>query len=84
MPVDVPELVGTRPLRVTAGDGVELDGLVVPAAAAGTALTFVVAHGVTDPGATAWVVPGFGHAESSASAPLVERIGRWASETIRG
>ena len=35
------------------------------------------------PTATAWVVPGFGHAESSASAPLVERIGRWASETIR-
>ncbi|RBY93327.1 alpha/beta hydrolase [Blastococcus sp. TF02A-30] len=34
------------------------------------------------PTATAWVVPGFGHAESSASAPLVERIGRWASATI--
>jgi alpha-beta hydrolase superfamily lysophospholipase len=35
------------------------------------------------PGATAWVVPGFGHAESGATAPLVERIGRWASATIR-
>ncbi|MGY1605486.1 alpha/beta hydrolase [Geodermatophilus sp. SYSU D00815] len=34
------------------------------------------------PTATAWVVPGFGHAESGVSAPLVERIGRWASETI--
>ena len=34
------------------------------------------------PTATAWVVPGFGHAESGATAPLVERIGRWASETI--
>jgi uncharacterized protein len=28
------------------------------------------------------VVPGFGHAESGATAPLVERIGRWASATI--
>jgi fermentation-respiration switch protein FrsA (DUF1100 family) len=36
------------------------------------------------PTATAWVVPGFGHAESGATAPLVERIGRWASETIGG
>jgi uncharacterized protein len=36
------------------------------------------------PGATAWVVPGFGHAESGATAPLVERIGRWASATING
>jgi fermentation-respiration switch protein FrsA (DUF1100 family) len=34
------------------------------------------------PMATAWVVPGFGHAESGATAPLVERIGRWASATI--
>jgi dipeptidyl aminopeptidase/acylaminoacyl peptidase len=34
------------------------------------------------PTATAWVVPGFGHAESSITAPLVERIGRWASVTI--
>jgi uncharacterized protein len=36
------------------------------------------------PTATAWVVPGFGHAESAATAPLVERIGRWASATING
>jgi pimeloyl-ACP methyl ester carboxylesterase len=35
------------------------------------------------PTATAWVVPGFGHAESGATAPLVERIGRWASATIQ-
>jgi uncharacterized protein len=34
------------------------------------------------PSATAWVVPGFGHAESGATTPLVERIGRWASATI--
>jgi pimeloyl-ACP methyl ester carboxylesterase len=34
------------------------------------------------PTATAWVVPGFGHAESGATAPLVERIGRWVSGTI--
>jgi pimeloyl-ACP methyl ester carboxylesterase len=36
------------------------------------------------PAATAWVVPGFGHAESGATAPLVERIGRWTSATING
>jgi fermentation-respiration switch protein FrsA (DUF1100 family) len=41
--------------------------------------TLVAAAG---PAATAWVVPGFGHAESGATAPLVERIGRWASATI--
>ena len=34
------------------------------------------------PTATAWVVPGFGHAENGATAPLVERIGRWASATM--
>ncbi len=34
------------------------------------------------PAATAWIVPGFGHAEGGATAPLVERIGRWASATI--
>jgi len=34
------------------------------------------------PAATAWIVPGFGHAENGATAPLVERIGRWASATI--
>ena len=34
------------------------------------------------PTATAWVVPDFGHAESGATTPLVERIGRWASATI--
>ena len=34
------------------------------------------------PTASAWVVPDFGHAESGATAPLVERIGRWASATI--
>jgi len=34
------------------------------------------------PTATPWVVPGVGHAESGATAPHVERIGRWASATI--
>jgi hypothetical protein len=29
-----------------------------------------------------WMAPGFGHAESGITAPLVERIGRWASATI--
>jgi uncharacterized protein len=36
------------------------------------------------PAATAIVVPGFGHAENGVTAPLVERIGRWASATIGG
>jgi alpha-beta hydrolase superfamily lysophospholipase len=36
------------------------------------------------PTATTWVVPGFGHAESGATAPLVERVGRWASATVGG
>jgi uncharacterized protein len=36
------------------------------------------------PAATALVVPGLGHAENGATAPLVERIGRWASATIHG
>ncbi len=59
--------------------------------------TFVVVHGFTGcfalehlralvraagPTSTAWVVPGFGHAESGATAPLVERTGRWVSATI--
>ncbi len=34
------------------------------------------------PTATAWVVPGLGHAGSGAARPLVERIGRWVSATI--
>ena len=34
------------------------------------------------PSATTVVVPGFGHAENGVTAPLVERIGRWASATI--
>jgi pimeloyl-ACP methyl ester carboxylesterase len=36
------------------------------------------------PAATSWVVPGMGHAENGVTAPLVERIGRWASATIEG
>ena len=34
------------------------------------------------PTTTAWVVPGVGHARSGATAPLVERGGRWVSATI--
>src|SRR3954466_13255572 len=37
---------------------------------------------VAGPAGSAWVIPGFGHAETGATAPLVERIGRWASVTI--
>ena len=33
------------------------------------------------PAATVWVVPGMGHAESGMTAPLAERIGRWARAT---
>ncbi|MGH3157004.1 MAG: alpha/beta hydrolase, partial [Streptosporangiaceae bacterium] len=29
-----------------------------------------------------WIVPGFGHAESAASAALVDRIGRWVTKAI--
>ena len=36
------------------------------------------------PTACALEVPGFGHAENGVTAPLVERIGRWASATIGG
>jgi uncharacterized protein len=38
--------------------------------------------GPAGPAATAWAVPGIGHAQSGATDPLVERIGRWASATI--
>jgi pimeloyl-ACP methyl ester carboxylesterase len=34
------------------------------------------------PAATVWVVPGMGHAESGMTAPLAERIGRWAQEAV--
>jgi uncharacterized protein len=34
------------------------------------------------PAAATLVVPGLGHAENGVTAPLVERIGRWASATI--
>ncbi|MEU2347157.1 alpha/beta hydrolase [Modestobacter sp. NPDC049651] len=33
------------------------------------------------PAATVWVVPGMGHAETGVTAPLAERIGRWAQAT---
>jgi pimeloyl-ACP methyl ester carboxylesterase len=29
-----------------------------------------------------WVVPGFGHAESGANAPLVDRIARWVTQAV--
>ncbi|MCW2675152.1 MAG: Alpha/beta hydrolase family protein [Modestobacter sp.] len=34
------------------------------------------------PAATVWTVPGMGHAESGMTAPLAERIGRWAVSTV--
>ncbi|WP_242658262.1 alpha/beta hydrolase [Klenkia brasiliensis] len=34
------------------------------------------------PAATVWVVPGMGHAENGMTAPLAERIGRWARESV--
>ncbi|TFV62604.1 hypothetical protein E4P41_06710 [Geodermatophilus sp. DF01-2] len=69
-------------------DGVRLAGVAVPSAPPASAtrpLTFVAVHGLTGSVARASflrVVPGSGHAESGATAPLVERIGRWASATI--
>ena len=65
-------VTGSRHVTVHTTDGVrlaEVEHLRAPVRAAG-------------PTATAWVVPGSGHAESGATAPLVERIGRWASATI--
>ena len=29
-----------------------------------------------------WIVPGFGHAESGAQLPLVDRIGRWLESAV--
>jgi pimeloyl-ACP methyl ester carboxylesterase len=36
------------------------------------------------PAATAWVVPGMGHAENGMTGPLAERIGRWACAAVAG
>jgi hypothetical protein len=36
------------------------------------------------PAATVWVVPGMGHTENGMTAPLVERIGRWALDAVGG
>jgi pimeloyl-ACP methyl ester carboxylesterase len=36
------------------------------------------------PTATLWEVPGFGHAEASVDAPLLDRIGRWAVAAVTG
>ena len=71
-PLQVVSRIAPTPLLLVHGDGDEyfpLEHFRTLAQAAG-------------PSATAWVVPGFGHAESGATAPLVERIGRWASATI--
>ena len=71
-PLQVVSAIAPTPLLLVHGDRDEyfpLEHFRVLAQAAG-------------PMATAWVVPGFGHAESGATAPLVERIGRWASATI--
>ena len=71
-PLQVASLIAPTPLLLVHGDRDEyfpLEHFRTLAQAAG-------------PTATAWVVPGFGHAESGATAPLVERIGRWVSVTI--
>jgi pimeloyl-ACP methyl ester carboxylesterase len=71
-PLEVVSTIAPTPLLLVHGDGdtyFPLEHFRTLAQAAG-------------PSATAWVVPGFGHAESGATAPLVERIGRWASATI--
>lgn len=71
-PLQVAHRIAPTPLLLVHGDRDEyfpLEHFRTLAAAAG-------------PTATVWVVPGFGHAESGATAPLVERIGRWASATI--
>jgi pimeloyl-ACP methyl ester carboxylesterase len=71
-PLEVVSAIAPTPLLLVHGDRDEyfpLEHVRALAQAAG-------------PSATAWVVPGFGHAESGATAPLVERIGRWASATI--
>jgi uncharacterized protein len=71
-PLQVVSLIAPTPLLLVHGDRDEyfpLEHFRALAQAAG-------------PSATAWVVPGFGHAESGATAPLVEQIGRWASATI--
>jgi fermentation-respiration switch protein FrsA (DUF1100 family) len=71
-PLQVVSLIAPTPLLLVHGDRDEyfpLEHFRTLAQAAG-------------PTATAWVVSGFGHAESGATAPLVERIGRWASATI--
>jgi uncharacterized protein len=73
-PVQVVNAIAPTPLLLVHGDRDEyfpLEHFRTLAQAAG-------------PTATAWAVPGFGHAESGATAPLVERIGRWASATING
>ena len=71
-PLEAAALVPPTPLLLVHGDG---DGY------------FPVEHfralaRAAGPAATAIVVPGFGHAENGVTAPLVERIGRWASATI--
>jgi uncharacterized protein len=71
-PIEAAALVAPTPLLLVHGDRDEY---------------FPVEHfralvRAAGPAATAVVVPGFGHAENGVTAPLVERIGRWASATI--
>jgi pimeloyl-ACP methyl ester carboxylesterase len=72
-PIEAAHLVAPTPLLLVHGDRDEyfpVEHFRALARAAG-------------PSATAVVVPGFGHAENGLTAPLVERIGRWASATIQ-
>lgn len=44
----------------------------------------VVLHAAAGPGATLWVEPGMGHAESGSSPDLVRRIAEWVAVATRG
>jgi dienelactone hydrolase len=71
-PIEAAHLIAPTPLLLVHGDRDEyfpVEHFAALARAAG-------------PTATAIVIPGFGHAENGVTAPLVERIGRWASATI--
>jgi uncharacterized protein len=73
-PVEVVARIAPTPLLLVHGDRDEyfpLEHFRTLAQAAG-------------PAATAWVVPGMGHAENGMTAPLAERIGRWARAAVAG
>jgi pimeloyl-ACP methyl ester carboxylesterase len=73
-PVEVVARIAPTPLLLVHGDRDEyfpLEHFRTLAQAAG-------------PAATVWLVPGMGHAENGMTAPLAERIGRWARAAVDG